>query len=113
MRPRLRHLIYLLLFVGWLLVMSLPLLSVVLATQRTIQLGQRSQTHLRLFLVQEQTSEGVGLEWARRQSAAPGCVQTRLIYLMWKGDGDNATYCQCYNQDGAIVRSEVGACTPP
>lgn len=93
--------------------MLFPVLAVVLATQEQIQIGGDAGSHVRLFLLQDRESEGVGIEWTRRVQEPPRCAQTSLIYLMWEGEGDNATYCQCYDETGATVVSTPGACSTP
>lgn len=113
MRLWLRRLAYLFLFLLWLLVISLPLLAVLLATQKEIRIGDGPRSHLRIFLVQEQRSEGVGLEWRRRSGNEKECSETTLAYLMWEGEGVNTTYCQCYNEEGDVIRSETNACGLP
>lgn len=113
MRLWLRRLGYLLLFLLWLLVISLPLLAVLLAIQKEIQIGDDPRSHLRVFLVQEQRSEGIGLEWRRRSDGGGRCSETTLAYLMWEGEGMNTTYCQCYNEAGDVIGSEMTACGVP
>lgn len=113
MKSTLRRLAYFLIFLIWLLVMLFPLVAVVLATQGQIQIGKETHSHVRLFLLQERETEGVGIEWTRRVQEPPGCAQSSLIYLLWEGEGDNATYCQCYDETGAIVVSTPGTCSAP
>ena len=112
MKARLRRFLYLLFFIVWLLVMSFPVVAVVLAARHEIQLGSDPRSHLRLFLVQERRAEGVGLEWTRRVRKATGCSQTSVVYLMWKGEGKNVIFCQCYDDDGTLVSSAPKACDP-
>lgn len=91
--------------------MLFPVMAVVLATQEQIQIGKETNSHVRVFLVQEGERVGVGFEWTRRVREPAQCAQTSLIYLMWEGEGDNATYCQCYDETGAIVVSRPDACS--
>lgn len=113
MKLWLRRLAYLFLFLFWLFVISLPLLAVLLAIQKDIRIGDDPQSHLRIFLVQQQNAEGIGLEWRRRAGDAEQCSQTTLAYLMWEGEGVNSTYCQCFDENGDVVRSEMNACGGP
>ena len=113
MKSTLRRLAYFLVFLVWLLIMLFPVVAFVLATQGEIMVGKETNSHTRLFLLQEEDTEGVGIEWTRRARESPGCAQTSLIYLMWEGEGENATYCQCYDETGAIVVSTPGACSAP
>ena len=106
----LRRLVYLLLALLWLLVISLPLIAVILATQGEIQLGsQQSGQYVRLFLIQESEQEGVGLEWSRAASA-DACQQGSTVYLMWEGAGENARYCTCFDENGSVISSIPGPC---
>lgn len=111
MKSALRRLAYFVVFLLWLLIMLFPVVAVVLATQEQIQIGKETNSHVRLFLLQEGENEGVGIEWTRHVREPERCTQTSLFYLIWEGEGDNATYCQCYDETGAVVVSRPGACT--
>ena len=106
----LRRLLYLLLLLIWLLVMSFPVIAAVLATQGEIQLGVRTERHVRLFLIQESDDEGVGLEWTQPATTSDDCRHGRIFYFMWEGAGENANYCTCYDASGAVVSSEPLSC---
>jgi hypothetical protein len=84
-----------LLFLLWLIVMSLPLLSIVLAMRGQIQLGGEERTQIRIFLLQQRDVEGVGVEWSRPLRRQPGCRQTTVTYFMWRGQGENARFTTC------------------
>jgi hypothetical protein len=90
-----RRLGCLLLFLLWLVVMSLPLLSVVLAARGQIQLGGEEGAQARIFLLQERNVEGVGVEWSRPLRREPGCRRTAVLYLMWRGQGENIRFTSC------------------
>lgn len=106
----LRRTVYFLLFLLWLLVMAFPLVAAVLAIQGQIQAGDEiSGRHVRLFLVQEPDQEGVGVEWTQ-PAAADRCRQGRILFLMWEGTGENARYCRCVDDSGAVISSEPGRC---
>lgn len=113
MRKWQRRLAYFLIAAAWFLVMSLPVLAVVLAVQREIVIGEAPRRQLRLFLIQEQDAEGISVQWTRPVNSGEQCTQSNLYYLMWKGAGDNATFCQCYDADGAVISSVQQACPPP
>jgi hypothetical protein len=85
----------LLLLLLWLIIMSLPLLTVVLVRQGQIQVGRPESSQVRLFLLQERQVEGVGLEWSRPRRQEPGCRQTSVIYFMWRGQGENVRFVTC------------------
>jgi hypothetical protein len=63
-----------------------------LAMRTEIQVG----SNVRVFLVAEEIGEGIGLEWKRPfNSNDEVCMQTAVNYLMWEGEPENITYCQC------------------
>jgi hypothetical protein len=79
----------------WLVIMSLPLLSVVLAMRGQIQLGGEEGAQARIFLLQERHVEGVGVEWSRPVRSEPECRRTAVIYFMWRGEGENVRFTSC------------------
>jgi hypothetical protein len=94
---------YLLLILLWLLLVSFPVVAFLLATQGEIEFGD-SRSGLRLFLLQDSDSQGLGLQWTRpydngSPSAAVACTRTTLRYLLWQGSApqQNTAYCQCFN----------------
>lgn len=113
MKRWLRRVVVFLLLLVWLLVMAFPVVAVVLATQKQIEVGGDAGRQVRVFLLQEREREGLGIEWTR-PAAGPegegGCRETRLVYLMWVGEGENVTYCRCYAGDGSVQESYAGGC---
>ena len=81
MKRWLRRLGYLVLLIGWLLVMAFPTFAFFLATQGEVQLGSDPRSHVRIFMVQEESSGGVGLEWVRSARQTEGCTRTSLHYF--------------------------------
>lgn len=104
-----RRILYIVLFFLWLVVMLFPLFAVVLAAREQIQIGDNPGSHLRIFLVQEQEARGVGVEWARL-SGSEGCAETRLTYLLWRGEGENTRFCSCFDAGGQSLGSYPGSC---
>ena len=90
---------YLLLLLLWLMVMAFPTFAFFLSTNGEIQLGEDPQSHVRFFMVQEESSSGVGVEWVRGARESENCTRTSLVYFLWEGDsaGQNTTFCQCYD----------------
>lgn len=111
MRRRYRSIVYVVLSLLWLVVMLFPVFAVVLATRQQIELGSSTQRHIRVFLVQETVARGIGVEWTRPARERPDCTQSRLLYLMWHGKGENASFCTCYDSDGKLLSSSPGTCT--
>lgn len=101
-----------LLLLVWLLVMAFPVVAVVLATQKQIEVGGDEGRQVRVFLLQEREQEGLGIEWTGPEGEG-GCRETRLVYLMWVGEGENVTYCRCDAGDGSLDESYAGSCGGP
>jgi hypothetical protein len=114
MNNTLRRLGYALIVIIWLMVMSFPFFAVLLATQQELVLGDPERRQLRIFLVQEENADGIGIMWTRPASVAKGaCTQSSLHYLMWRGDGEAARFCRCYDRNDDLINSTSGACTAP
>ena len=97
----------------WLLLISIPTLTLVLAASKEIKIGGE-QTYLRIFLLQEKDAEGIGLEISQFFSKVPFCSQTDVRYFMWTGEPDNVKYCHCLEpQTGYSLQFIPGACAPP
>lgn len=111
MRRWSRRLVYLLLLLLWLLFISLPFFAFTLAGNKQIELGDPSGIYLRIFVLQEKDSEGVGVEFARPYAPAPSCHQTEVRYFMWVGTGEDVTYCQCLDDLSQPLSATAGPCT--
>jgi hypothetical protein len=109
MNPWLRRLGYLLVILVWLILMSLPLFSFVLAARNQLQIGSSEGNHIRIFLVQEKDAEGLGLEIKRLDSINPGCAETSVRYFMWTGRPANVTFCQCVDLETGHALSTTQA----
>jgi hypothetical protein len=97
----------------WLFFISLPLFAFLLAARQEIKIGS-STNHLRFFLVSEKEAEGIGIEVSRLLSSVPACTQTSVGYLMWLGEPDNVTYCECMDpQTGFALPAGQDLCRPP
>lgn len=107
----LRRLGYVLIILVWLVVITFPFFAVFLASQGEVRLGEDPQRHVRIFLIQERDLQGVGIERARPLRDTTSCFQTRLSYLMWEGEGENVSFCQCMDPaNGAITPAPPGVC---
>lgn len=114
MKQSLRRLGYVFLGLVWLAVMSFPVFAVLLASQQELAIGDPEHRQLRVFLVQEEEADGIGLLWTRPASGAGGtCTQSSLYYLMWRGKGEAARYCRCFDERGGVVSNTSGYCTAP
>ena len=104
----LRRLLSILFVIVWLVVMSFPITAVLLASRGELQIGGE-QRHLRLFMVQEEENQGVGVQWTRPRLLSD-CLKTNLSYFMWVGEGENATFCQCLDPQTNTLAS-AGSCS--
>ncbi len=97
-----RRVAYLVVLVVWLIVMCLPMLALVLAMRGEMNLGGQENSHVRLFLVQADTEDGIGFEWTRSAANSSKCLKTSVRYLLWEGDTEevNVDYCQCFTSTG-------------
>ncbi len=89
-----RRVAYILVIAMWLAVMSFPFLAFYLSTRGEIRLGGE-QHSIRVFLLQEDEAQGIGIARERPLPDQPACNHTRVTYLLWQGQGQNTTYCQC------------------
>ena len=111
MKRWLRRLLYLLIIVVWLGVMIFPSVSFLLAMKGQLTLGSSPRNHLRLFMVQEDDTNGVGIEWTRPLLGQSDCAQTSITYLLWDGEGENTYYCQCYDPlTGNLLPADQQVC---
>ena len=98
----------------WLFLISLPALAFIIATRGQIDLGNQESQYLRLFLLHENDAEGLGVEWTRPFSSQPLCRQTNVHYLLWRGQPQNSSYCQCVNVATETQHPAIpGLCNPP
>ena len=95
MKLWLRRLAYATLLLLWLVIMSFPALAFFLATNGQVQIGQDSRRHVRLFMVQEEEFNGVGVKWQRQVRGHENCWRTSVQYLLWEGENQPANYCNC------------------
>lgn len=107
-----RRLLHIFLLIVWFGIVLFPAMAFILASNQQIQLGSGPQRHVRIFLLQEPESRGIGVEWARRAGNFPSCAETRLVYLMWRGEGEGTRYCSCFDSNGRLADSAPGRCPP-
>ena len=106
LRRWLRRLGYLGVFILWLIVMAFPFVAFTLATNGELKIG--SESYLRLFLVQEVEASGVGFEWRRELFQPDNCLRTSVGFLMWEGQSEGVSFCQCFDPATNEVLSVVG-----
>ena len=105
---------YAVLLLIWLIVMAFPTFAFFLATNGEVQIGSEPRSHVRFFLVQEEASGGVGLEWVRGARQVDDCTRTTIRYFLWEGSSadQNVSFCQCYDPvTDAPLPVEEDSCT--
>jgi hypothetical protein len=113
MKRWLRRSGYLALLLLWFVIMAFPTFAFFLATKGEVQFGSQAQNHIRFFMVQEETSGGIGVEWVREARQVDNCSQTSLRYFLWEGSsaGQNVSFCQCYDPvTNTLLSTEESNC---
>ena len=99
---------YFLVILIWLLLMTVPLVSIILAVRGELLVGDESGSGFRLFLLQESKLQGLGFQWRRHSRAQADCLKTSVYYALWEGSNRdiNTTFCQCFDpKTGFVVPS--------
>lgn len=92
----------------WVILMCLPLMAFVLAVKGEVKLGNQAKSHVRIFMVQGEKEDGLGIEYSRRVTENAECFRSSIRYLLWNGEAEkvNADYCQCFAyQEGRMINS--------
>lgn len=101
-----KRLLYLVLLLVWLAVMAFPIGAVTLAVN-----GQFTINNTRVFLVQERTAVGIGMQTTRPARNDATCTYNAVRYLMLRGEGENAQSCSCSSTPPREARG--GRCLLP
>ena len=104
----------------WLVVMLIPLLFIALAVRQEIVItqGDAPGQVLRIWLINEARHRGLGISTASVYADAPEegvCVQTDVRFLLWMGESDPTSYCECYVRAGDSLEftgATEGQCVP-
>lgn len=99
------------LVVFWFVLLLLPLAMFVLAVQGDITVPRFDavpdpQEHplLQVRLVMEVDYRGLGITSTSVHTGENElCIQTQVRFLLWEGEGDPATFCDCYTRDSSEV----------
>ncbi len=89
------------LIVLWFMLLTLPCLAVVLATQHEIVLAHSDipDDNFRIWLIQDARQRGIAISNSRRVDGPNGaiCTVTDGKFLMWQGQpADPPHFCSCY-----------------
>lgn len=118
-RSRRRRVGCAILIVFWFALLLVPCGLFYFAVQQevTIPLGSLPGQELRVWLVMEPRTRGIGISSGQvtMETDSELCVQTATTYLLWAGRPENATYCECYarsqpDQPWSYVSNVPGAC---
>ncbi len=94
-----------LLLVIWFAVLLLPCALIVLAVQQEIVISQGSAPgqQTRLWLISEADERGFGLSTSTVTQTSDNalCVETDVRFLLWTGQAEPLSYCECYVRAGA------------
>lgn len=89
----------------WFAILLLPCFLVVLAVQQEIVIstGGAPGQQLRLWLISEADERGLAVSTASVRQSDPDalCVQTNVSFLLWAGNSDPLSYCDCYERPDA------------
>lgn len=101
-----RRIVIALLLSVWLIVLISPMFAF-----RLMARGQMDMFDRRIYLIGEVDAGGLGMQWQRTSSNEDACEQNLVRFLMWSGEGENATTCLCSDN---IEREPDGrACVVP
>ena len=80
------------------------------AANGEVRLGSDAGSHIRLFLLQEPDTQGIGIEWAGPSLDDEGCANSHVRYLLWEGTGISADYCRCVDSETGEIRFADMSC---
>jgi len=118
-RPRLRRIGCLLALAVWFVLLLIPCFFIMLVSRGEITLAQGSAPNqmLRIWLISEADHRGLALSTTSAYTAEQGgnvCVQTDVRFLLWYGDADSTTFCECYLRDErgdyTLTQTSQGTC---
>ncbi len=109
---------------GWFLILLLPIFMFVLAVQGDITIQRFDdvpdpQEHplLQVRLVMETDYRGFGITNTSVPTSTDTnlCVQTNVRFVLWQGEGEPATFCDCYTRGDTesvweLSSTIMGAC---
>ncbi len=106
----------------WVIIMMIPLIIMVLALQGDITIAHRGDVpnkfqhpFFQVRLVMEVDYRGLNITNSSilREDTDNMCIETHARFLLWEGEGEPATYCQCYTRvelGWQTTNAEQGQC---
>jgi len=94
----------------WFIVMLLPLFLFILAIEGELTINHPGDVPnkfahpmLQVKLIMEIDYRGLSITTSsvNREGDDDLCIENQTRYLLWQGEGEPATYCQCYSRDEA------------
>jgi hypothetical protein len=109
----------------WMVVLLIPAFLFLLAIQGEVALWHsgdvpEGESHplLQVKLLMEVETRGLNITSSNvvRQDDLT-CMQTSVRYLLWQGEGNNVSYCDCYTRESnesawELVTTNEGSCAP-
>jgi hypothetical protein len=123
-RPLYQRIGCLLMIPIWLLFAITPLVMIILAVEGDITIEHGGDVPnkfqhplFQLKLVMEEDFRGLNITNSSlyREGENDFCIQNNVRFILWEGEGDPASYCQCYERDDPdadwlSISSEEGSC---
>jgi hypothetical protein len=107
------------LLVFWFALLLVPCFCLVMATNQEIVIptGSLPGQHLRIWLIMEVDQRGLGISTANvvQSDENTACLETYNRFLLWQGQGDNVSFCECYARESAdqawsLMSMDEGTC---
>ena len=106
----LRRITYLFIALAFLVLMSLPIFAFVLAARGELKVGSEQGSNVRLFMVNSDEAEGIGIQRVRKVAYSDNCFHGSVDYLLWEGHAEDlsADYCSCVDErTGYMTDSDI------
>lgn len=83
-----------------LLVFPCAFVTLLVEKELIFSLGDLPDEELRIFLLNDQESRGIGVQRPDMYSEEEGqyCILIITDYFLWDGDADGLTHCNCYEK---------------
>jgi hypothetical protein len=102
----------------WIILLLTPCLCLTLASQGeiAIRLGDIPGQSLRVWLVNESRERGISIAWPvlhSRENSDNVCLQTDVRFVLWMGQGNATSYCDCYTRSDdqwTLISTNSGVC---
>jgi hypothetical protein len=104
----------------WAVLILSPCAFILIATQRdiTIPLGDIPGQALRVWLIEEVSERGIGISTplvVGDPASGRACVEVHSRFILWMGQGEPTTICECYARQGEVweyLSGTAGVCRP-